>query len=39
MLVSVGKICKFYFKFEYKKLRCSIFSLDEAEMSRARARI
>ncbi|EKU10715.1 hypothetical protein CSUNSWCD_516 [Campylobacter showae CSUNSWCD] len=31
------QICKFDFKFEYKTVRRSIFPLDEAEMSRARA--
>ncbi|EEF14577.1 hypothetical protein CAMRE0001_1354 [Campylobacter rectus RM3267] len=33
MRVSASQICKF----KHKKLRRSIFSLDEAEMSRARA--
>ncbi|WP_298057806.1 hypothetical protein, partial [uncultured Campylobacter sp.] len=39
MWVSVAQICKFNFKFERKTIRRSIFSLDETEMSRARARI
>ena len=30
MRVSVGKICKFDLKFESKKIRRSIFVLDEA---------
>ena len=33
MRVSVDKICKFDFKFESKKLRRSIFSLDEADLN------
>ena len=35
--VLVTQIYKFDFKFERKKIRRSIFSLDEAKMSRTRA--
>ena len=35
--VLVNQIYKFDFKFEHKKSRHSIFSLDEAKMSRTRA--
>jgi len=36
--VSVTQICKFNFKFERKKLRRSIFVLDEAETTEERER-
>ncbi|EEF13821.1 hypothetical protein CAMRE0001_0399 [Campylobacter rectus RM3267] len=38
MRISETQICKFYFKFERKTIRRSIFSLDEAETTEARER-